>query len=86
MNEWLTILAIVAQLSDAALTCRTLSQGGVERNPVLGKRPSCGKVVGIKGAALFLIPVAPKGRWRTTMQLSNIASGSIGVPLPLMWR
>ena len=36
---------------DAVQTCRALHTGrGVELNPILGRRPSCGAVVGYKAA------------------------------------
>ena len=60
MDNFLIALAFVAQLSDAALTCRTLAQpGGYEANPMLPQ--SCKGVVAYKAASLAAIPLMPKG-------------------------
>ncbi len=80
------VLAIAVQLSDAAQTCRAVSRGAVELNPLLGQRPSCAKVVLVKGAGLSLIPIARKGRWRNTMIAANIGSGGVGISLTLYLR
>ena len=43
---------------DAVQTCVALGKGHYEANPLFGKRPSCGKVVGIKiagGIAHYVI-------------------------------
>lgn len=41
----------VLNAADAAQTCHVVGSGkGYELNPILGKYPSCGKVIGIKVA------------------------------------
>ena len=84
--SWLSILAIIMQMSDAAYTCQRLRTGGEERNPLLGRHPPCIAVVGLKGAALLTIPIAPKGPWRLSMQIGNIGSGVVGIGLSVVWR
>lgn len=50
---------VIQNLSDAPVqTCVALGKGHYEANPLFGKRPSCGKVVGIKiagGIAHYVI-------------------------------
>ena len=86
MTGWLIAVAVALQLADGAYTCRALARGGVELNPLLGKRPSCARILATKGAALALIPIARRGRWRNTMVAANIASGSVGITITLVRR
>lgn len=41
----------VLNAADAAQTCHLTSKGYIEGNPLLGRNPSCGKVIGFKVAA-----------------------------------
>ena len=83
-NRWeaayLTLSAI-----DAAQTCDALSRGvGSEGNPLLGKNPSCGKVVAFKaimGGLHYLLfdhirDRDPKGA-RLGAQISVVAQGAM---------
>ena len=83
MTGYLITLAFALQLADGAQTCVGLRHGAVELNPVFGRRPSCARVMGTKGAALALIPIARKGKWRNTMIAANIASGALGITITL---
>lgn len=83
--DWLQVLAIVLQLSDTALTCKTLNDGGRELNPVFGKNPTCTRIAAVKGAALLAIPLTPK-RYRKAVVIGNIASGGTGLGLTVVLR
>ena len=84
MDNFLIALAFVAQLSDAALTCRTLAKpGGYEANPILPQ--SCAGVVGYKAASLAAIPLT-RGKWRTAITIANLGAGTAGVSFTLAWR
>ena len=86
MNGYLIVLAFTLQLADGLQTCHALWHGAVELNPLLGRRPSCARVLVTKGAALALIPIARKGRWRNTMIAANVASGAIGITVTISQR
>lgn len=38
----------VLNAADAAQTCHLVARGHIEGNPFLGRKPSCGKVIGLK--------------------------------------
>lgn len=77
----LTILAIVAQLSDAGMTCNALKNGKKELNPLLPQ--SCAGVIAIKSATL--VPLIPlKGKAQKIYAGMMIGSGSIGITISLV--
>lgn len=75
---WLTIIALIAQLSDATLACNRLNTGNYyEANPILGD--TCKSVLIRKS-----LIVAPLLIWNNKYaKISLITSGTLGVTLTL---
>lgn len=85
MDTLLFTLALLAQTADAALTCRTLAEGGREVNPALVRvgATSCAPIVAVKVGAVAAIPLFPKGPWRRVYMGTLVASGAVGVTFTL---
>ena len=73
---WLWVLAIVAQSADAGYTCRNLSRGARELNPMLPQ--SCAGIVAIKTASFGIVPLLPKEKQKFALGILA-AGGGIGL-------
>ena len=73
------------QLADVLSTKAVLDKGGVELNPLFGKKPSVGRMLGVKapvyaGIAYLLNKLHDKGQTKLAKGLA-LASGGIGFGL-----
>ncbi len=85
IDQLLIAVALAVQLTDVSMTCHTLRHGGVELNPIFGRRPTCSRVALVKAATLIPIPFL-RGRARTAVVLANITGGTIGVSMTIYYR
>lgn len=58
-DEW-RIVAVSAVCADVALTTHAINRGAVERNPILGVRPTPAKLVAINAVVIAAIWVASR--------------------------
>lgn len=83
--DWLQILALVVQLADLSTACYALTKPGVyEGNLLVGRHPSCTRLVLTKAAFIAPIFVLPKGPFRLGFTIGAIGFGGVGITFNLL--
>jgi hypothetical protein len=71
--------------TDIAMTCTILADGGREINPLLGRNPSCGKLIAVRSGIIavqyFLVRHAIRQNPERAGKFMNVVIGIQGIPV-----